>query len=142
MLFRSPRTGGAAITQQPGSYERWLVNGSRWAAGGSYTAPTGVGIQIAQSQMTSGTLTLTNGGIEPYMYVDDWSLAANRVVGAGVTINLVGDNTIGQSFSAPGLNSSGAGSGIMGRTGVPYPVGMNPNFTFNNPLAEIGRAHV
>ena len=85
----------ATLVQMPGSFERWAVDGAR---SGNITLPAGVGLQIIQSQTGTQTITLNGGSVMGYVPRDWDHVAVIQKLGAGVTLSLAADSSLGQPF--------------------------------------------
>ena len=87
----------ATLVQQPGSAERWAVNGAR---AGDVTMAPGVHLQIMHNQTGTQTVTMDGGSIMGYLPRDWDHVAVIHTLGAGVTIHLASNSFLGQPFVA------------------------------------------
>jgi autotransporter-associated beta strand protein len=85
----------ATLVQMPGSFERWAVDGAR---SGNITLPAGVGLQVIQNQTSTQTITLNGGSVMGYVPRDWDHVAVIQKLGAGVTLSLAADSSLGQPF--------------------------------------------
>jgi autotransporter-associated beta strand protein len=85
----------ATLVQMPGSFERWAVDGAR---SGNITLPAGVGLQVKQNQTSTQTITLNGGSVMGYVPRDWDHVAVIQKLGAGVTLSLAADSSLGQPF--------------------------------------------
>lgn len=86
----------ATVTMDPGSAERWAVDGAR---SGNYTLPQGVSLQVMHSQTGTQTIDLNGGSIMGYLPRDWDQVAVIHTLGSGVTINLTGASFLGQPYA-------------------------------------------
>lgn len=86
---------GATLVQQPGSMERWAVDGAR---SGEVTLPSGVHLQIMHNQSGTQTITLDGGSLMGYLPRDWDAVGVIHTLGANVTIDLASDSSLGQPF--------------------------------------------
>jgi autotransporter-associated beta strand protein len=91
----------ATLVQNAGSIERWSVNGARAAS--TFTLPTGVHLQINQSQTGTQTINLNGGSIMGYLASDLEEVATIRTLGAGITVNLQANSSLGQPYPYIGV---------------------------------------
>lgn len=89
-------TPSATLTMDPGSAERWAVDGAR---SGNFTLPQGVNLQIMASQTGTQIVTVNGGSIMGYLPRDWDQVAVIHTLGSGVTINLSGDSFLGQPYA-------------------------------------------
>lgn len=89
-------TPSATLTMDPGSAERWAVDGAR---GGNHTLPQGVSLQIMHNQTGTQTIELNGGSIMGYLPRDWEQVAVIHTLGSGITINLTGDSVLGQPYA-------------------------------------------
>ncbi len=85
-----------SFTQLAGSIERWNVQDARGT--GTYNLPTGVNLQLNTNLLNTQTIGLTGGSLEGFLYSDHVAQAADRIVGPGVTINLLASSSVGQNI--------------------------------------------
>ncbi|MDZ7618286.1 MAG: autotransporter-associated beta strand repeat-containing protein, partial [Patescibacteria group bacterium] len=88
----------ATLVQQPGSMERWAVDGAR--AGATVTLASGVHLQIFHNQTGTQTIHLNGGSIMGYLPRDWDHIGVIHQLGAGITINLLADSFLGQPFAS------------------------------------------
>ncbi len=86
----------AALTMDPGSAERWAVDGART---GTVTLSAGVSLQIMANQTGTQTINLAGGSIMGYLPRDWDHVAVIHTLGSGVTINLTADSLLGQPYA-------------------------------------------
>lgn len=86
----------ATLTLDPGSAERWAVDGAR---SGSVTLPAGVSLQVMASQTGTQTINLDGGSIMGYLPRDWDHVAVIHTLGNGITINLTSDSFLGQPYA-------------------------------------------
>jgi autotransporter-associated beta strand protein len=86
----------STITMDPGSAERWAVDGAR---SGNYTLQQGVSLQIMHNQTGTQTIDLNGGSIMGYLPRDWEQVAVIHTLGSGVTINLTADSFLGQPYA-------------------------------------------
>ena len=115
----------ATLVQQPGSAERWAVNGAR---SGNVTLPSGVHLQIMHNQTGTQTVTLDGGSIMGYLPRDWDHVAVIHRLGSGVTINLASNSFLGQPYVAS--NNS------LWDTARIYDIGKFNQTNANNPLDQ------
>lgn len=87
----------ATLVQQPGSFERWAVNGAR---SGTVTLPAGVHLQIMQNQTGTQTVNLNGGSIMGYLPRDWEQVGVIHRLGSGITVNLTANSFLGQPFAS------------------------------------------
>ncbi|HRJ08332.1 MAG TPA: autotransporter-associated beta strand repeat-containing protein [Prosthecobacter sp.] len=85
----------ATLVQQPGSMERWAVDGARI---GDVTLSSGVHWQIMHNQTGTQTVTLDGGSIMGYTPRDWDHVGVIHSLGSGVTIHLASNSFLGQPF--------------------------------------------
>ena len=85
----------ATLTLQPGSFERWAIDGAR---AGDYALPAGAHLQVMQNQTGRRTVTLNGGSVMGYVPRDWDHVAVIQKLGAEVTLNLAADSFLGQPF--------------------------------------------
>lgn len=117
-------TPSASLVQQPGSIERWAVDGAR--GGISHTLPAGVHLQIMHNQTGARTIDLDGGSIMGYLPRDWEQVAVIHTMGSDITINLTSDSFLGQPFT-----SSNNGQLDLGRI---YDIGKINTTTGSNPV--------
>ncbi|MBK8094983.1 MAG: autotransporter-associated beta strand repeat-containing protein [Verrucomicrobiaceae bacterium] len=113
----------ATLTMDPGSAERWAVDGAR---SGNYTLPQGVSLQVMHNQTGTQTITLNGGSIMGYLPRDWEQVAVIHTLGSGVTINLTGDSFLGQPY-ATSSNGVWDLSGIYDQGKINTTTGSNPS---------------
>jgi autotransporter-associated beta strand protein len=89
------------LVQQPGSMERWAVDGAR---AGAYDFAPGVHWQVFHNQTGTQTIGLDGGSIMGYLPRDWDHVGIIQQLGKNLTINLLSDSYLGQPYSA-GNNS-------------------------------------
>ena len=87
----------ATLVQQPGSIERWAVNGAR---AGNYSLPSGVHLQIMANQTGTRTITLDGGSIMGYLPRDWDHVAVIHQLGSGITLHLASNSFLGQPYAS------------------------------------------
>ena len=85
----------ATLTLQPGSFERWAIDGAR---AGNYALPAGAHLQVMQNQTGRRTVTLNGGSVMGYVPRDWDHVAVIQKLGADITLNLAADSFLGQPF--------------------------------------------
>jgi autotransporter-associated beta strand protein len=85
----------ATLTLQPGSFERWAIDGAR---AGNYVLPAGAHLQVMQNQTGRRTVTLNGGSVMGYVPRDWDHVAVIQKLGADITLNLAADSFLGQPF--------------------------------------------
>jgi autotransporter-associated beta strand protein len=85
----------ATLTLQPGSFERWAIDGAR---AGDYALPAGAHLQVMQNQTGRRTVTLNGGSVMGYVPRDWDHVAVIQKLGADITLNLAADSFLGQPF--------------------------------------------
>jgi autotransporter-associated beta strand protein len=86
----------AAVTQLPGSIERWSAENARGT--GTYNLPAGVNLQLNTNVLSNMTIGLNGGTIEGFLYIDHPASAVVRTIGSGATVNLLQDSFVGQNI--------------------------------------------
>ena len=86
----------ATLALQPGSFERWAVDGAR---AGNYVLPAGAHLQVMENQTGRRTVTLSGGSVMGYMPRDWDHVAVIQKLGPGITLNLAADSFLGQPFA-------------------------------------------
>jgi autotransporter-associated beta strand protein len=87
----------ATLDQQPGSFERWAVDGART---GTVNLPSGVNLQIMRNQTGTQTINLNGGSIMGYLPRDWDQVAVIHTLADSITINLQSNSYLGQPFSS------------------------------------------
>jgi len=113
----------AVLVQQPGSFERWAVDGAR---AGNYVLPAGVHLQVMRSQTGGETITLSGGSVMGYVPRDWDQVAVIQKLGAGITLNLASDSYLGQPYASGG-NGSWDLSRLYDQGKLNQPNANNPN---------------
>ncbi|MBK8041164.1 MAG: autotransporter-associated beta strand repeat-containing protein [Verrucomicrobiaceae bacterium] len=113
----------ATLTMDPGSAERWAVDGAR---SGNYTLPQGVSLQVMHNQTGTQTIDLNGGSIMGYLPRDWEQVAVIHTLGSGVTINLTGNSFLGQPY-ATSSNGVYDLSGIYDQGKINTSTGSNPS---------------
>lgn len=112
----------AGLVQQPGSMERWAVDGAR---SGDIALPSGVHLQIMSNQTGSKVITMNGGSIMGYQPRDWDQVGVIHTLASGITIQLNANSYLGQPFV-----SSSNSSWDTGRL---YDIGKFNQTTANNP---------
>ncbi|MCB1204996.1 MAG: autotransporter-associated beta strand repeat-containing protein, partial [Verrucomicrobiae bacterium] len=87
----------ATVTQDPGSAERWAVDGAR---SGNYNLPEGVSLQVMANQTGTQTIGIDGGSIMGYLPRDWDQVAVIHTLGSNITIDLASDSYLGQPYAA------------------------------------------
>lgn len=92
----------ATLEQQPGSMERWAVDGAR--PGAVHNMPSGVHLQVFHNQTGTQVIGLDGGSIMGYLPRDWDHVGIIQQLGPDITINLISSSYLGQPYS--GSNNS------------------------------------
>ena len=88
----------ATLDQRAGSMERWFVDGAR--SGPLVGLSAGVNLQVAHNQTGTKTINLNGGSIMGYLPVDYEQVGVIHSLASTITINLLENSFLGQTFPA------------------------------------------